>query len=735
MNVYPVIMCGGSGTRLWPASRPSRPKQFLPLTGRSSLFQQTVERASGIAGMRETVIVAGAGQGAWLTGQLAALDVDATVILEPEGRESAAAVAVAAAHIAERDPDGVLVVLAADHHVPDAAAFRASVDAAVEAAAGGRIVTLGIAPIAPSEAYGYIRPASSGTVSDVTRFVEKPDRATAEGYLAEGYLWNSGNFIATAATLIAELREHAPDVLDGAAAALREARSATHGRVLGDVFRQTPKISFDHAVMERTTRAAVVRAAFAWSDLGAWDAIHAALPRDENNNAVDGDALLVDVRDSLVRAGGGPLVALSGVEGLAVVVEDDVVFVSRLDHAQGVKTVVETLRRKARPEIDRAVPVFCVHDTARSWTRWLHTAALPLWWSVGYDHRRAMWRESLTPEGEPAGENRRARVQGRQTWVYATAALMGWAGPARAVVEAGRRAIAVYGGEDGLLRTLMSPEGEVLDDAVLLYDQTFVLLALAAARRMGEDTEKEALALLDRIEERFRHARGFREAGAHPFQSNAHMHLFEAALAWTETDGASARWRGLADEIAALAVERFVDERGFLREFFADDWSPASGADGEVVEPGHQFEWAWLLARAGKEHLGTARTLFEAGMKGVDPVRGAALDRMDTRLKPTTDRARLWHQTQWLKAALILHDATLHDATLHDAGDGADRQRYHEEAGRAAATLQRYLATPVAGLWHDKLTGDGVFADEPAPASSLYHIVSAIAQLRASAGM
>ena len=724
VNVYPVIMCGGAGTRLWPASRPSRPKQFLPLTGRLSLFQQTVERANGIAGARETVVVAGERQGGWLTGQLSALGVDATVILEPEGRESAAAVAVAAAHVAAADPGGVLVVLAADHHVPDAAAFREAVDTAAEAAADGRIVTLGIRPASPSEAYGYIRPATSDTVSDVGRFVEKPDRATAEGYVAQGYLWNSGNFIARADALVAELETHAPDVIAGARAALADTRTATHGRVLGEAFRQVPKISFDHAVMELTDRAAVVRAAFAWSDLGAWDAIHAALPQDPDGNAVEGDAVLVDVRGSLVRVGGGRFVALSGVDGLAVVVEDDAVFVSRLDRAQDVKRVVDELRIRARPEIDRAAPIFDVALTAERMTRWLHAAALPLWWSLGYDHERAMWRESLTPEGRPAGENRRARVQGRQTWVYATAAGTGWAGPAREVVAAGRRAIAVYAGEDGCLRTLMSPEGAVLNDAVLLYDQTFVLLALAAASDLGEDTEGEALTLLDRLEERFRHGTGFRETGGHPFQSNAHMHLFEAACAWAMRDGTSERWRALADEIAALAVDRFVDEAGFLREFFTADWQPAPGADGEVVEPGHQFEWAWLLARWDGGRLDAAHRLFEAGLRGVDPVRGAALDRMDTRLKPTTDRARLWHQTEWLKAALI----------LHDHAPEVERPRFLEEAGRAAAILQRYLQTPVTGLWHDKLGGDDTFANEPAPASSLYHIVSAIEQLRRSAG-
>ena len=755
MKVYPVIMCGGSGTRLWPASRPSRPKQFLALTGRSSLFQQTVERAQGLGGLERVVVVAGQSQGAWLTGQLAGLGVEADVLLEPEGRDSAAAIAVAAHHVAKSDPEAVLVVLASDHHIPDGDGFRESVGRAVTAAASGRLVTLGIRPAGPSEAYGYIRPAGDagggGMVSDVARFVEKPDRATAEAYLADGYLWNSGNFIAGAATLLEEFEAHAPDVSHGAGAALDGARRAMHGLVLGAAFAQIPKISFDRAVMEHTRRAAVMRAEFAWSDLGAWDAIHAVSPLDEGGNAVSGDAVLVDATNSLVRVADGRFAAVAGVEGLAVVVEEDVVLVSRLDRSQGVKDVVEALRRQGRAEIDRPVPVLDIRSLAERMTRWLHASALPLWWSVGYDHERAMWRESLTPSGEPSGEDRRARVQGRQTWVYATAGRFGadgWAGPWQAAVTAGTRAIALYAGEDGLLRTLMSARGEVLDDAVKLYDQTFVLLALAAARDVVEGAETEALAMLDRIEERFAHERGFREQGAHPFQSNAHMHLFEAALAWVEAGG-DPRWRALAQSIAGLAMERFIDERGFLREFFSDAWEPAPGEDGEVVEPGHQFEWAWLLARWSRAsgepsysqtgHLAAARRLFDAGLKGVDAARAAAVDRMDTALRPTTDRARLWHQTEWLKAALILHDMS-ELAGLHGTGSpagphGSDRQRYHEEASRAAGTLQLFLATDPAGLWHDKLTGDGTFAREPSPASSLYHIVSAVAQLRESAGM
>ena len=728
MNVYPVIMCGGSGTRLWPASRPSRPKQFIPLTGPRSLFQETVERARRLDGFRRLTVVAGAGQAHWLTGQLAAMGVDADVILEPEGRDSAPAVAVAAHHVRDLDPDGTLVILASDHHVPDAEAFRSTIGTAAKGAQDGRIVTLGIRPREPSSAYGYIRSEGTDEVRPVAAFVEKPDAETAQRYMDEGYLWNSGNFIARADTLLSELDTHAAEVSRGAKAALDGGRPGAHGKLLAASFAQVPKISVDYAVMERTKRAAVVPSDLEWSDLGAWDAVYATQPHDDAGNAVQGESVLVDVTNSYIRAAEGRFIVAADVDGLAIVDEDDVTFVTRLDRAQRVKDVVEELRRQARAEIDRPRPAFSLTAASDRLSRWLRTAAWPLWWSLGYDRERDMWRESLSPEGKPTGEARRARVQGRQTFVFAAARRFDWAGPWQEAVAAGCRAMETYRDADGFLRTRMNADGEVLDDETLLYDQTFVLLALAEGADVIEGAEEQALALMDRLDERFGYQRGYRERGAHPFQSNAHMHLFEAAQAWFEASGGT-RWRDVANGIAMLARDRFVDaEGGFLREFFDGDWLPAAGRDGGIVEPGHQFEWAWLFARwtalsNDSSWLEVAARLFDAGMKGVDPERAVALDTMDTSLRPVTERARLWHQTEWLKAALI----------LARMGPEEERERYHDEAQRAFDALMRYLDTEVPGLWRDKLTGENTFSIEPSPASSLYHIVAAAIELKASA--
>ena len=729
-NVYTVIMCGGSGTRLWPVSRPSRPKQFVSLLGGATLFESTVARVRGLAGLAGLVVVAGERQAPFIRAQLPD-DSDSTVLLEPEGRDSAAAIAAAAVAIHERDPDGIAVILASDHHVPDASAFREAVDAAVATARTGRIVTLGIRPREASPAYGYIKPEDgAGRVRPVAEFVEKPDRQTAARYITDGYLWNSGNFIARAAVLIEELSLHAPDVLDSVRLAVADRRSTPAGDVLAENFRETRKISIDYAVMEQTARASVVSADLDWSDLGAWDAVHGALPKDAHGNAAVGPAELVASHDTLVFNRTDRSCVVEGGEGLNVVVEDDCVFVSTLARSQNVKAVVEGLRARDARETDVVRAPFDLHAAAAHWSRWLATQALPLWWTNGFDHEAGVWREELDAAGLPTDRPARARVQGRQTFCYALAGPMGWPGPTRRIVEAGLAAIDRYCTQPNLLATLVAADGTVLDDRVLVYDQTFHVLALAAGAGTVEGAEERALAVLDAIESRFARAgTGFVEADDRPYQSNAHMHLFEACLEWIERGGGSPRWCETAARLADLATTHFIDARGFVREFFDQDWQPAAGADGCVVEPGHQFEWSWLLARwsvlADDERAASmGRRLFEAGESGIDPRRGLAVDTMDDRLKRVTERARFWPQTEWLKAACL-------QAELSTSGE---RDVWMERVAQAHVAFSRYLdatgSAPGAGLWFDKNRGDGTFEPEPSPASSFYHIVTAVAQLR-----
>lgn len=712
-------MCGGSGTRLWPASRPAHPKQFLPLVGDRSMFQETVLRVAGLEGAAEVVVVAGLAHRALIEAQLSEIGTNAAVLLEPEARDSAAAMAAACAWIEARDPQGVAVVVSADHHIPDDDAFRAAVLSAVEGARQGLIVTLGVRPDAPSSAYGYISPGSpAGPVWTVDAFVEKPDAETARGYITSGYLWNSGNFVTPAGLLLAELDTFEPAISVAARKAVASAQGAAgESQVLGEAFLTAPKISIDYAVMEKTKAAAVLPVEFAWSDLGAWDAVWAASPRDVAGNAIRGEALAVAAQDCLVRAPAGTQVTLIGVKDLAVVVDQGQVLVCNLSASQQVKTAVDQLKAQGRETLAAPAPFDTVEGAQVWFDRWLRTSALPLWWTLGADHVRGGFHEALTPEGEPVEAPRRSRVQTRQTFVYATAGLMGWQGPWRQAAWHGMTYFLVrYRRPDGLFRAQVSEAGEPLDETAALYDQAFALLAMAtlnAADPGHADLAGEGRRLLDALQTLRHPAGGFREEGAHPFQANAHMHLLEVAMAWAEAGGGP-EWQALAAEIVELALTCFIDaDGGYLREFFDADWTPAPGGDGRLIEPGHQFEWAWLLARWSQmtgepRALPAARRLYAAGLKGVDLARGVAINALNDDFTIRDAAARLWPQTEWLKAALILG----------------------EDALTPAHALARYLDTPATGAWRDLSLPCGDFRPEPAPASSFYHIAAASQALR-----
>ena len=720
-TIYPVIMCGGSGTRLWPASRPSLPKQFIPLAGNRSLFQETVSRVAALAQKGgELVIVGGVSHKRAILEQLEEIGVTAVILLEPEGRDSSAAMAAAALWTARRAPDAVNLFVASDHHIPDAEAFRRSVQEAVLAAAQGRIVTLGVVPTEPSSAYGYIAP-SGPMLSEVSAFVEKPDQATARRYISEGYLWNSGNFIVRADVLGKEIADRAPAVGEAVRVALDQAEIDGPCITLGSGFKAAPKISIDYAVMEKTSRASVLPVRFEWSDLGAWDSVHASGEGDV------GLHILEDSEGCLVRACDGVMVAAIGLRDVGIIVERDAVLVTDLKKSQDVKKVVERLRKLSPQHLDfpSAKPLETLEAGAARLTTWLRQAALPVWSSLGQDETGA-FEEVLALDGRHIATSRRARVQARQLQVYAEAGRQGWRGPWKAVVESGLdRLKSAYLRPDGQMRTLLAADGSPLDETAMAYDQAFLIFALACISGVTANPalEDEAAAIRDLLMQGADAKGGLKEAGSHPYQSNAHMHLLEAALAWEEVGGGD-RWTVLADQIVHLARTQFIDaETGSLHEFFDADWSPAAGDDGRLVEPGHQFEWAWLVARYGQSRndsaaIADAWRLYEAGLKGIDPKRGIAIDAMNIDGSVRSPRSRLWPQTEWLKASLIL-------ATLSDDGR---RAQCLDQAARAQRALWRYL-TP-QGLWRDKLLENGNFIDEPAPASSFYHIMAAYVQLR-----
>jgi len=355
MLIIPTIMCGGAGTRLWPASRDSMPKHLLPMLGGLSTFQRTVQRFLGEAGFGRPVVITAADQRFLVGAQLAAIGAEADVILEPSRQDSAAAVAVGALHLARREPEAYCFILAADHVVHDAAAFRDAAREAARAAAGGLIMTLGIRPTAPATGYGYIAPgdAIAGASSFLLKsFKEKPDAAAAARYIGEGYLWNSGNFLFQPSVMIAELEALQPAILAAASLAYdKSLRDADFIRLDAEAFKTAPKTSIDFAVMEKTAKAGVTPYGADWSDIGTWDALWEASPKDADGNAVEGDARVIGARNCLVH-GDGPLTAVVGVEDLVVVATKDAVLVTSRARSGEVKEMVAMLRREGRKEAD-----------------------------------------------------------------------------------------------------------------------------------------------------------------------------------------------------------------------------------------------------------------------------------------------------------------------------------------------------------------------------------------------
>ncbi|WP_167762587.1 AGE family epimerase/isomerase [Brevundimonas intermedia] len=362
---------------------------------------------------------------------------------------------------------------------------------------------------------------------------------------------------------------------------------------------------------------------------------------------------------------------------------------------------------------------------AAALTTWLRQAALPVWCTLGLNAVGA-FEERLGQDGRRLVEPRRARVQARQLYVFAEAGRCGWNGPWRPAIEMGlKRLNEVFLRSDGLMRTRVAYGGETLDETAYLYDQAFYLLALASISRAYGSTifERDAVALRDGLCEAADIQGGMREAGAHPYQSNAHMHLLEASLAWEEA-GRDPGWRLMSDQIVRLAQTRFIDRQGgYIREFFEADWSPADGLDGRLVEPGHQFEWAWLLARYGQARadqnvIDDARRIYAAGLKGVDPSRRVAVDEMNDDGSLRLSRARLWPQTEWLKASMFFASHC----------DSHHQNEFISQASLALRALLSYLMEH--GVWRDKMFESKSFLDEPAPASSLYHIVASYIQTR-----
>jgi mannose-1-phosphate guanylyltransferase/mannose-6-phosphate isomerase len=355
-QVCPIVLSGGSGSRLWPLSRTLLPKQLLPLLGSGTMIQQTVQRLQGIPGIMPAVLVCNQEHRFMVAEQMREIGapVDA-IFLEPIGRNTAPAVAIAALHLKALAFDGVMLVLPADHSIGDVPAFHAAVAAAAEAAVAGWLAAFGIRPTAAETGFGYIRAgerAAGLAARRVAAFVEKPDAAKATSFVASGdYFWNSGMFAFRPSVFLAELEKYRPDILSAARATLADMQRDLDFFRLGEkTLAACPAESIDYAVMEKTDKAVVIPVSMEWSDIGSWASLWAESARDESGNALLGDVLALDVKGSYLRAE-SRMLAVLGVENLIVVETADALLVAHRDRAQDVKLLVAALEKQGRSEV------------------------------------------------------------------------------------------------------------------------------------------------------------------------------------------------------------------------------------------------------------------------------------------------------------------------------------------------------------------------------------------------
>lgn len=360
--MIPVILSGGSGTRLWPLSRSSYPKQFLPITEEKTLFQMTLERISNLnqalANFQNPIIVTNENHRFIVAEQLRLQKTSAQILLEPIARNTAPAIAAAAELALSRGEDPVLLILAADHVIEQQEAFNQAVAVGLSAAESGKLVTFGIVPTAPETGYGYIKAQQKVEQSElksypVAEFVEKPNRATAEQYVADGsYLWNSGMFMFKASTYLQELEKFNPAIAQNAKNAIQSCKNDLDFiRLDKESFEQCPEDSIDYAVMEKTEHAVVVPLNANWNDVGAWNSVWEVSQKDENGNSLRGDVITQDTHNSLIHAE-TRLVSTLGVENIVVIETADAVLVAAQSKVQDIKKIVEKLKSNQRCEID-----------------------------------------------------------------------------------------------------------------------------------------------------------------------------------------------------------------------------------------------------------------------------------------------------------------------------------------------------------------------------------------------
>ncbi|TPL98067.1 mannose-1-phosphate guanylyltransferase/mannose-6-phosphate isomerase [Mesorhizobium sp. B2-3-11] len=733
-RIVSFVMSGGVGSRLWPLSREDNPKQFHDLSGDGSMLAKTLRRLTArAAGETPIFLIASERHADRVRADLAGLDLaGGGPLFEPAGRNTAAAVALATLRTLSEFGDSLVLVVPSDHEIATTGQFWQSIEAGSQAARAGRLVVFGIKPTQPETGYGYIEvSAEKGGIFDVSRFVEKPDLATANDYLKAGnFYWNTGIFLFRAGAMRDAFEAFQPDIWHAAEAAYKAATSDLSGLYMPlELYAAIPSNSIDYAIMERAKDIAMVPAGFRWNDLGSWQSLLDVGPADGRGNVVVGDVVAIDCENSYIRSDGRLLSAI-GMKDVAIVSTADATFVAPVSHSQHVKKIVEQLEKSGRLET-RFTPAHDRVIQSGAWRRrvhhWLFHETLPLWSTSGVDERHGGFHEALGFDAKPLIKPKRMRTQARQIYAFAVAKEHGWTGPADRLIAHGIDFMAGHGRTErgGWVRTL-NVDGSVADPVEDAYDHSCILLALAHAHMSGNPDAlrlgEETFAFLDAHLEDSRMT-GFLETsgGTGERRSNPHMHLLEAFLAWHQATGERAHLRRAARIIDLFRSHFFDPESWTLGEYFDAEWKPVSGEKGTWTEPGHHFEWASLLVdfagRSGQAELSVfARKLYASAIaNGLNRATGLAYGAVSRQGLPLDLISRSWPQAEALKAAIAL-----------DGSGGPDLKP--EIEARVGRLFRWHIDPAPLGLWIDRIDERGRSLASDVPASIFYHLVCALTQ-------
>lgn len=733
LSVLPIILCGGSGSRLWPLSTQEAPKQFQQLVGSETMFVQTFKRFTQGYGFsyQPARVIGRKRHKAIIEEQIICSEVNIEkLILEPCMRNTCAAIAASIVDLATLSPEQIVLVLPSDHHISDVDGFHSAIKTGLDLLQSNHgIVTFGIRPTRAETEYGYIEKGSGeGAVYQVKTFREKPDLRSAETYITDqNFLWNSGIFMFRVSDIVAEFERQQAELWRLVKRATEKGNWDGKSLLLDkETYLNCTNTSFDYGIMESAPHISVIESDFGWSDLGSWNQLHEILPKNGSNNVEIGNVQTVGVQNSYLRSE-DRLLAVGGLDNIIVVSRPDALLITHRDKTSIVNDLHEQVRATNWPpaHIAQSGKIVPSKDEIRAW---IFDLALPYWADRGIDYDFGGVHEALSYQGKPVDlGGKRIRVLMRQIYSFAKAKHYGWQGEHERILRHCFDTLVNTGWhDDGGWIHRYNNDGTVQDDQRDTYDHAFALLSCAALyQTTGWDEAKlwadKTLNYLD-THLKDQTNGGFFE-GSKPVnfrRANPHMHYLEAVLEWFEVTG-DRSYLKRAEKIIALFKNKFFDHDNWrLHEFFDLEWNPLNN-DKNQIEPGHHYEWTWLLLRyvkaSGDQSVKEyARKLYATALSfGHISSTDAAADTMDFDGSNLSDTARLWPQTEALKAAVAMEEYGLpNDKNL--------------VTRMLDQIYNRYLSTPQPGGWFDKMNKEGAVVSTDIQASLLYHILCAFAE-------